>query len=241
MRRVLFMPANLRITPLHHDVLEGRTMALPIAYRRRPNARRYILRLNEEGNGGCVTIPRGGSLEEARRFARRNAAWLEERLRRARENGRADFDPATVLFRGEIVPLVVSDTEISFGGHTVRRAAGADDLSACVNAGLWRLARRELPARVGELAARHGLPVKSVSVRNQRSRWGSCSVRRVISLNWRLIQTPGWVSDYIIIHELMHLREMNHSARFWKCVREAFPQTDDAERWLKAHARLLRR
>jgi predicted metal-dependent hydrolase len=216
-------------------------MALPIAYRRRPNARRYILRLNEDANGGCVTIPRGGSLEEARRFARRNAAWLEERLRRARENFRPDFDPNTVLFRGEIVPLVVSEKEISFGGHTLRRAAGADDLSACVKAGLWRLARRELPARVGELAARHGLPVQRVSVRDQRSRWGSCSVRRVISLNWRLIQTPAWVSDYIIVHELMHLREMNHSARFWKHVRDAFPQTDDAERWLKAHARLLRR
>src|SRR5579863_9200981 len=104
MSRVSFMPAYLRAAPVHHDVLEGQTMALPIAYRRRPNARRYILRLNEDANGGCVTIPRGGSLEEARRFARRNAAWLEERLRRARENFRANFDPTTVLFRGEIVP-----------------------------------------------------------------------------------------------------------------------------------------
>ena len=72
-----------------------------------------------------------------------------------------------------------------------------------------------------------------MTVRNQRSRWGSCSRRGTISLNWRLVQTPDLVRDYIIHHELMHLREMNHSARFWARVEEVCPGWREAERWLK--------
>ena len=86
-----------------------------------------------------------------------------------------------------------------------------------------RLAKIELPARAWELAAQTRMNVTRVSVRDQRSRWGSCTAAGVISLNWRLILTPEVVRDYIILHELMHLREMNHSARFWACVEEVFP------------------
>ena len=91
-----------------------------------------------------------------------------------------------------------------------------------------------------EMAAQQDLRVSRVLVRDQSSRWGSCSCRGVVSLNWRLIQTPDFVRDYIIIHELMHLREMNHSRRYWKLVTDAFPLTPAAEQWLKQHATLLR-
>jgi hypothetical protein len=75
--------------------------------------------------------------------------------------------------------------------------------------------------------------VTRVSVRDQRSRWGSCTIGGVVSLNWRLILTPESVRDYIIHHELMHLREMNHSARFWACVEEVSPDWREAEAWIK--------
>ena len=100
-------------------------------------------------------------------------------------------------------------------------------------------ARIELPARTWELAAETGGEVKIVTVRNQRSRWGSCSAGGVISLNWRLIQTPYLVRDYIIYHELMHLREMNHSDRFWARVEQAFPAWREAEHWIKQNGSLL--
>jgi predicted metal-dependent hydrolase len=90
------------------------------------------------------------------------------------------------------------------------------------------------------LAALHGLEISRITIRNQRSRWGSCSARRTISLNWRLIQTPGFVRDYIIVHELMHLREMNHSPRFWACVKQICPDYERAEGWLRQHNDLLR-
>src|ERR1700722_17005132 len=95
------------------DVLQGSTMPLQIAYRKRPNARRYILRVNAQGNGGCVTIPRGGCWAEARNFARRNLSWLEERLKRWQAHTLVSNDQSTLWFRGEALPLVtLSDREV---------------------------------------------------------------------------------------------------------------------------------
>jgi predicted metal-dependent hydrolase len=211
------------------DVLKSGTELMPVEYRKRPNARRYILRVNAAGNGGCVTIPRGGSLAEARSFAKRNAGWLEKRLRLRREAEHAAVDDGRIWFRGERVPVTALD-----------EPNGAENTRARIKLKLWQLAWKELPARVGELAAQQGLTVRRVSVRDQRSRWGSCSARGVLSLNWRLVQTPEFVRDYIIMHELMHLRQMNHSNHFWKLVYAAFPRSDEAEKWLKQHAGLLR-
>ena len=115
-----------------------------------------------------------------------------------------------------------------------------DDIRIAVESRLRTLATKELITRARELASLHSLEVSAFSVRNQRSRWGSCSVRKRISLNWRLIQTPEFVRDYIIIHELMHLKEMNHSARFWAHVAHAFPQYRQAESWLRKNSGLLR-
>jgi predicted metal-dependent hydrolase len=113
------------------------------------------------------------------------------------------------------------------------------DLRPALEAQFARRAKIELPARTWELAARTGVDVRRVSVRNQRARWGSCSARGTISLNWRLVQTPDFVRDYIIYHELMHLREMNHSARFWARVAEVCPGWREAERWLKRNGALV--
>ena len=103
-----------------------------------------------------------------------------------------------------------------------------------------KLASRELPARALELATQHGLVFSKVTVRNQRTRWGSCSVKGAISLNWRLVQTPESVRDYIILHELAHLRQMNHSTRFWREVARICPDYEAAAHWLKRNSRILR-
>jgi len=129
---------------------------------------------------------------------------------------------------------------IRFGGEAVKVTDHGVDLRPAIERHLWRLAAMELPPRVLEYATLHQLPVRRISVRNQRSRWGSCSRRGTISLNWRLIQTPAFVRDYILIHEIMHLREMNHLSRFWREVERACPDYETAERWLKQHSSLLK-
>ena len=104
---------------------------------------------------------------------------------------------------------------------------------------LRALAADTLVPRLYELAAQHGLAVAKVSIRNQRSRWGSCSRAGAISLNFRLVLMPEWVRDYVLIHELMHLRQQNHAPRFWRLVERACPEFRDAERWLRRQGRTL--
>ena len=99
---------------------------------------------------------------------------------------------------------------------------------------------RELPPRLNELAARHGVTVSRVSVRNQRSRWGSCGRDGHISLNWRLVLMPEWVSDYVLVHELMHVRRMDHSPAYWLLVAGACPDYRAARQWLRTHGPSLR-
>jgi predicted metal-dependent hydrolase len=101
-------------------------------------------------------------------------------------------------------------------------------------------ARRELPPRLLGLAAQHGLVVSRVSIRNQRSRWGSCGRDGHICLNWRLVLMPAAVSEYVLIHELMHLRRMDHSPAYWQLVAQACPGYRAARAWLRSHGPSLR-
>jgi predicted metal-dependent hydrolase len=101
-------------------------------------------------------------------------------------------------------------------------------------------ARAELPARLLELAGQQDLVVTRVSVRNQRTRWGSCGRDGHISLNWRLVLMPPAVRDYVLIHELMHLRRLDHSSAYWRLVAAACPGYREAREWLRAHGPALR-
>ena len=106
-------------------------------------------------------------------------------------------------------------------------------------AALGQRARQELPPRLLALAAAHGITVTRVSIRNQRSRWGACSSHGSITLNWRLILVPDFVRDYVMLHELMHRRELNHSKRFWKHVAVVCPRYREARAWLLSDGRRL--
>jgi predicted metal-dependent hydrolase len=207
-----------------------------------PLARRYILRIGRHGVPR-VTIPRGGSKAEAKRFVQKHSAWLEKQLLRQATAAKIleIWSFATeIQFRGERVQLQAASNEqgaaVQFGTEIVPIPDGTADLRQLIESHLWRLAAREFPGRVMELATPHQLSVKRVTVRNQRSRWGSCSRRGTISLNWRLIQTPVSVRDYVILHELAHLKEMNHSKRFWREVARLCPDYKEAENWLKRHS-----
>ena len=101
-------------------------------------------------------------------------------------------------------------------------------------------ARAELPTRLLEIAAEHGLTVTGVSIRNQRTRWGSCGRDGKISLNWRLVLMPPAVRDYVLIHELMHLKRLDHSPAYWRLVAAACPGYREARHWLRINGPALR-
>jgi predicted metal-dependent hydrolase len=166
---------------------------------RHPRARRYVIRVADDGSVR-VTVPRWGSKREAAAFAERERAWIEKQRRRSERDRERPKPP---------------------------------ELSPDVEREQRRLAKRELPARLLELAAECGLTVTRVSIRNQRWRWGSCSRKGHICLNWRLVQMPALVRDYVMIHELMHLKRMDHSPKFWKLVSGACPDYQSARDWLR--------
>ena len=184
--------------------------AVEVVYARHPRAKRYVIRVvDHRGDSQVrVTIPRWGSKREAARFVDSQRAWIDKRLSAERAaRERRAREPRR--------PARSADEELA-----IRSAAA-----------------RELPERLNELAERFTVSVTRVSVRNQRWRWGSCSPNGHICLNWRLFEMPAFVRDYVIIHELMHLKRMDHSPAFWKLVAVACPEYQTARRWLRDHER----
>lgn len=217
--------------------------SVPLLLVHNPKARRYLLRVKPDGTAR-VTIPRGGSVRQARQFVQHSRSWLEQQLHQlqSRPSAPAIWDiGAEVWFRGARVRLEPHQAgHVRLGPEIIRVGDAAADLRPEVEAVLRQLAVRELPPRVQALAQEHDFAVRRVTVRSQRSRWGSCSRRGTISLNWRLIQTPEFVRDYIILHELAHLRHMNHSRHFWAEVERLCPEYRAAEHWLKTNRLSLR-
>jgi len=176
-----------------------------IDYIRHPRARRYVVSVRDDGTVR-VTLPRWGSLREAARFAAQQQAWIDRQRRRVEADQLRRADAA----RGRDPERLRAEE------RTLRLRAN-----------------RELPARLRELASHHGLTISRVSVRNQKWRWGSCSPDGHVCLNWRLVTMPDHVRDYVIIHELMHLKRLDHSPRFWKLVAAACPDYQAARAWLR--------
>jgi predicted metal-dependent hydrolase len=206
-------------------------------------ARRYVLRVNPDGTVR-VTVPRRGSRREAEEFVEKNRRWIQRERHRVRQEHAPSRWLAghRILLRGVPVAIDVRPDPrgyvVSYGERSV--ASGTlDGIRDAIERDLRELARTELIPRLYELAARHGLTVGAVSIRNQRSRWGSCGRSGHIALNFRLVQMPPDIRDYVLVHELMHLRQQNHGRRFWRFVQMACPNFRDAEQWLRTEGRAL--
>ena len=244
--------------PAYSEVLTLPAGEVTITYIRHPRARRYRLVFRRDGTARC-TIPRRGTMAEARRFVAENESWLTDVMRRRQQappSSGALKVGDSIPFAG--VPSPIQPVEIissaadepdpegdglrlGVGAVQFTASSAAADLRPIVERALLGYATRHLPGLVTRLAAKHGLSekVRRVSVRNQRTRWGSCSRRGVISLNWRLVQLPDSVRDYVILHELAHLLHLNHSRRFWGEVERLCPDYRAAEAWLREHGRLF--
>lgn len=100
-------------------------------------------------------------------------------------------------------------------------------------------AKDVISIRARKYAQEMGQTFREIHIRDQKSRWGSCSSARNLNFNWRLVMAPEWVMDYVIIHELCHLTHMNHSAQFWGLVAYYMPDYQAAKQWLKEHGQEL--
>lgn len=216
--------------------------------RRHRQARRYTLRVQSSTREVVLTMPLRGSMREARDFAQKHGAWIAARLRRLPEP--VPFVDGSLLpFRGVRHRIVhrrgardAAWTETGCASEPLLCVAGeAAHVSRRVIDFLKREAKRDLERASRQAAARLGVKIRRISIRDQTSRWGSCSSTGVLSFSWRLILAPPFVLDYLAAHEAAHLIEMNHSRRFWRVVERIFPETERAKTWLDSEGADLHR
>ncbi len=231
--------------PLAPATLEIAGRSISIAFRPNRRARRLIVRLDRSGRGVVVTLPARVSRDEGLAFARRSTAWIAERLSRQGE-GVAFADGAEIPLRGEMVRIVHQSTlrgtvwrDPESGRLCV--AGRAEHLARRVTDWLKAEARRDLAEATARYAAAMDVSFRRITIRDQKSRWGSCAADGSLSYSWRLIMAPSYVLDYVAAHEVAHLRHMNHSMRFWRLVLSQCPGSGRARTWLRANSTSLHR
>lgn len=237
---------RLRIETM--DDLQPEMLTLPsglarVEWRRNSRARRVSLRIDPTEGTVIVTLPSRATRKAGMALLMGHAEWVSHRL--------AALPEAVTFVEGAAVPI---------GGvpHRIRHAPAArggaflldqelhvtgaiEFLPRRVRDFLRQEARRRLGALVIAKAGLIGTAPKRVTVKDTTSRWGSCAPDKSIALSWRLVMAPAFAQDYVVAHEVAHLRHMNHGPNFWSLVDELTPHTKSAIPWLRAEgARLLR-
>ena len=221
--------------------LDGRT--LPVAILRNKQARRIILRLDPATDGVRLTLPWYTPEAEALGFLDSQEAWLRRRFAKL---------PERVPFAdGAVIPILGEDHEIRHapdakGGvwladKTVHVTGRAEHLSRRLNDWLRKEAKLRLTALAHEKAAMLGVSIGRVTVRDTRSRWGSCAHDGSLNFSWRMLLAPAFVFDFIVAHEVAHIIERNHGPNFHKLVDELTDEANRAEAWLAAFGAGLHR
>ncbi|WP_207538426.1 M48 family metallopeptidase [Sabulicella rubraurantiaca] len=230
------------LVPLRRDPLLPASPC-PVLWRRSARARRVSLRVDPVAGAAVVTLPRRASRAQGLRLLEEHAAWVLRQL--------DGLTPALELRDGATVPI---------GGvpHLIRhapdRTGGAfleDGVLFVTGAAEFlprrteRFLRAEALRRIGAAAMRYagqlGMRPKAIRLKDTRTRWGSCAPDRTLSFTWRLVMAPDWVLDYVVAHEVAHLKEMNHSDRFWAVCEALTPHRAEATSWLKRHGPALMR
>jgi predicted metal-dependent hydrolase len=227
---------------VRRELLKIDGQAVELNVKLNPQARRLIVKVNPATGEVMVIAPSKRALDRAVEFARGQSDWIARQL--------AKVPARVVLTPGAHVPLRGTD-------HLIVRA-DSGPVSADSEARLIRVSGRaeHAPRRLADFLkkqakreveeksfafARLGLKPKRITVRDTASRWGSCSSTRSLSFSWRLILAPSFVLDYVVAHEVAHLKEMNHGARFWRLVAELVDDALPAQAWLSQHGTALHR
>ena len=241
------MPAKSKKQHYQRAIIGSNMLAVgdrivPLLFEKNGRARRIIIRL-DHGGGIVVVLPQRATKEDGRRFALSNKGWIQERL--------AHMPEPLPFLHGVTIPFLGVEHRIRhrIGKRgAVWREAGdihvagrPEHLPRRVEVWLKLEARREIERRALAKAAELGKHYRRISIRDPRSRWGSCSPDGVLSFSWRLILAPRFVLDYVVAHEVAHLRELNHSSRFWKLAESLTTEMERARFWLVEHGPGLHR
>jgi predicted metal-dependent hydrolase len=225
-------------------------IAAPVEVRRHPNARRLTLRVSKTKRAVIITVPARCRVDEAGEFLRSHLEWVRERLGRVPE-------PVPFANGGEI-PLRGKMHRVCFAGphgggsvvSIVKSESATPLLRVCgrtehaarrLKDWLVAEARKDLDRRVAWHARNLGVRARRIDLRDQTTRWGSCSASGLLSFSWRLVMAPSYVLDYVAAHEVAHLIEMNHGPRFWRLLERSVPRLEEAKEWLRSEGTDLHR
>lgn len=235
-------------------ILNGQVITYKARASRR--AKRVSIRCSLS-DGLEVVYPAGLDKPTPEELLKSRADWILaalEKMRSANENRpRREYrDGETFLFRGAAhrlhlerqpsakrISVQLRDDRLCLSLPASNQDAERDNIRAAVERFYRAQAKAYLPQRLRELATRHGFQYEKLRIKNQKTRWGSCSAKRNINLNLRLMMAPDEAIDYILIHELCHLRELNHNRAFWALVESHCPQYRKWDRWFKQHGSSL--
>jgi len=211
--------------------------AVPLTFKRNARAKNIILKMDPKNGGAIVTLPSYARESEGLRFARSKIDRIAKRL--------AVLPQAVPFAAGTIVPLLGVDHMIRHRSDARGTAwieegeihvAGKPEFLARRTADfLKKTAREEIVPRAEAYARQVERKLGRITLRDTRSRWGSCAANGNLSFSWRLVLAPVEVLDYVVAHEVAHLVHHNHSPAYWAVVRELVPEADGLRRWLKTN------
>ena len=230
-------------TATRETTLLGKTV--PYEVRRSADATKP--RIDVDINGVRVTVPEG-SPRDPETILSENAAWVIEKKRKYDEYREQiperKHEPGEMFpYLGEEYEVVVEQrpssqiigNELRLAKHHVEQTSVKRALETLYR----RKAREYFEEQADQFAEEMGVDYNQIEVRNQRTKWGSCSTTGTLGLNWRLMMAPPRVVDYVIVHELAHLRESNHTDEFWSLVAEYDPEYEAHARWLEENSTQL--
>lgn len=221
---------------------------VPVTVCIHPRAKRLILRADRYASGFRLTVPPHASDTDIWRFLEGHRDWISKRLK--------DIKPAPEIVEDSLIPLRgnlhlvrisskhrgIASCEVHNGlPPTISLRATPETLRRRLATYLKSEARKDLESAVERYASALSVSPSKIIIRDTRSRWGSCSSKRVLSFSWRLVMAPEFVLDYVAAHEVAHIIEMNHSKRYWTIVSDVCPQMDEARLWLKTRGDMLHR
>jgi predicted metal-dependent hydrolase len=221
--------------------IKGRN--IPVRIRENTRARRMILRIDNNINGAVVTLPSWTSEREALLMVQEKSDWVLTKL---------DNMPTKISFESGVQIPFLGEYHIVYhdpnqkevvkkGENEIRLGGREEHLSRRLGDWLRKEAKIIIQPKAIEMAKKLNGKIGRISIRDTKSRWGSCAASGNLSFCWRLILTPEWVLNYVIAHEVSHLRHMNHGSEFWQTVADFNVRVDAARVWLSKNAEQLHR
>ena len=218
-------------------------MEIPVRWRPSTRARHVSLRVCPRDGAVVVTLPPRKGRRAGLALIREHEAWVRERL--AALSPIVEFAPGAALSLGGVRLVIRHDPRARGGafldGDVLVVTGAREFLRRRVTDFLRDEAKRRIVALVAPHAVALAVKPRAIRVKDTRSRWGSCAPDGTLAFSWRLVMAPGWVCDYVVAHEVAHLRELNHSPRFWDLVDRLTPHRDAAVEWLRVEGPALLR